>query len=46
MTKTSTKRRLAREASDGDYTTAENEIIDAIFERIFATVAIRPGYSA
>lgn len=32
----STKRRLAREAADGDYTMAKSDVIDAIFERIFA----------
>ncbi|MCA2216037.1 GrpB family protein [Jidongwangia harbinensis] len=32
----STKRRLAREAGDDDYTMAKNDVIDAIFERIFA----------
>jgi GrpB-like predicted nucleotidyltransferase (UPF0157 family) len=31
----STKRRLVREAADGDYTMAKSEVIDAIFERIF-----------
>ncbi|MCU7724026.1 GrpB family protein [Actinoplanes sp. KI2] len=34
-----TKRRLAREAADGDYTMAKSEVIDAIFERIFASGA-------
>jgi GrpB-like predicted nucleotidyltransferase (UPF0157 family) len=32
----STKRRLVREAADGDYTMAKSQVIDAIFERIFA----------
>ncbi|GAB1641147.1 GrpB family protein [Krasilnikovia sp. MM14-A1259] len=32
----STKRRLARDAADGDYTMAKSEVIDAIFTRIFA----------
>ena len=35
----STKRRLAHEAAGGDYTMAKSDVIDAIFERIFAAGA-------
>jgi GrpB-like predicted nucleotidyltransferase (UPF0157 family) len=38
----STKRHLAQDSVENDYTMAKSEVIDAIFERIFAAGAVSP----